>query len=203
MKIQAVMISCAQRKNIREQTLQNLARTDWGKEAVHVQMDVSTAETPQERIEQTSRLALEWGLASGADYLLFLEDDLAFNRHLRHNLACWKPLQNGEVTLGSLYDPNIGKWQHNKEENWFIADPNTIYGSQAFLVSPEAAAYFLEHWTEVPGMQDIKMPRLAGKLGKAIYYHTPSLVEHVGKQSVWGGHFHQAINYDEGWKAQS
>jgi len=29
-----------------------------------------------------------------------------------------------------------------------------------------------------------------------IYYHTPSLVQHVGIESAWGGHFHWAPDYD-------
>jgi hypothetical protein len=34
-----------------------------------------------------------------------------------------------------------------------------------------------------------------------LYYHVPSLVQHVGKKSVWGGFFHQAADYDPLWKA--
>jgi hypothetical protein len=200
-KILAVMISCVERDELRAQTLQNLAATDWGGQRVHVQFDAGTAVRKQERQEETSRAALQTMLQAKLDYILFLEDDLQFNRHLLWNLRHWAPLQRGEVTLAGLYAPNIGWFQRNEEKHWFIADPNTIYGSQAFLVSREAAAYMVEHWREVEGMQDIKMSRLAAQLGKPIYYHSPSLVQHVGQESVWGGGFHQSADYDGDWRS--
>jgi hypothetical protein len=49
-------------------------------------------------------------------------------------------------------------------------------------------------------MQDIKMSRLAAKIGKPIYYHSPSLVQHVGQASVWGGSFHQSADFDADWR---
>jgi hypothetical protein len=186
------MISCADRDAVRGTTLQSLAATDWGDQPVHIEMDRSTAERRQERQEQTARLALQRGLEGEVDYLLFLEDDLEFNRHLRHNLANWKPLKEGWVTLASIYNPNIGWWQWEREDHYLVADPNTIYGSHAFIVSRAATEFIVERWHELPGMQDIKMSRLAASLGKPLYYHVPSLVQHVGENSVWGGWFHQS-----------
>ena len=202
-KILAVMISCVERDELRARTLGNLAATDWGGQRVHVQFDASTAVRKQERQEETSRTALQAALQAKFDYILFLEDDLEFNRHVLWNLRNWTPLRRGEVTLAGLYAPNIGWFERNEKEHWFKADPNTIYGSQAFLISRETAKYLVEHWREVEGMQDIKMSRLAAQLGKSIYYHTPSLVQHVGQQSVWGGAFHQSADYDAEWKANA
>jgi len=48
-----------------------------------------------------------------------------------------------------------------------------------FVMSRKMAEHFVEHWWEVEGMQDIKMSRLAAQLAP-IYYHQPSLVQHVG-----------------------
>ena len=199
--IMAVMISCAARDQLRGQTLRNLAATDWGGRRVRVQLDASTAVRKQVRQEETSRAALRAALQEKHDYILFLEDDLQFNRHILWNLRHWAPLQRGEITLAGLYAPPINFFQKNEEENWFIADPNTIYGSQAFLVSRKTASYLVEHWREIEGMQDIRMSRLAAQLGKPIYYYTPSLVQHVGQQSVWGGEFHQSVDYDGDWRA--
>jgi hypothetical protein len=50
-------------------------------------------------------------------------------------------------------------------------------------------------------MQDIKISRLAGRLKRQVLYHCPSLVQHVGKSSVWGGPFHQARDFNRHWKA--
>ena len=49
-------------------------------------LDEVASERPQERQERTARRLLERAAADGTGYVLFLEDDLDFNRHLRHNL---------------------------------------------------------------------------------------------------------------------
>jgi hypothetical protein len=87
------------------------------------------------------------------------------------------------------------------DENWSVIAPHSIFGSQAFLISSRAAHYFVRHWNEVEGLQDIKMSRLAGRLKRPLYYHTPSLIQHVGRESLWGGGFHQAPDFDPLWKA--
>jgi hypothetical protein len=42
------------------------------------------------------------------------------------------------------------------------------------------------------------MPRLASRF-VPIYYHRPSLVDHVGAESTWGGPRHNAVNFDAKW----
>ena len=68
--------------------------------------------------------------------------------------------------------------------------------TQAFSIQ-----YLVDHWNEVEGMQDLKMSRLAGRLGRPLLYHSPSLVEHVGTENVWGGVFHKTADIDRFWKA--
>src|SRR3954454_11319303 len=89
-EIVAYMLSCRARDGVREQTLARLAATDWSGEAVVV-MDEVVAERAQERQERTSRRLLERARDDGAAFVLFLEDDLEFNAHLRHNLLAWHP----------------------------------------------------------------------------------------------------------------
>jgi len=36
-----------------------------------------------------------------------------------------------------------------------------------------------------------------------IYYHRPSLVEHIGDVSTWGGRHHRAVDFDRDWRASS
>jgi SAM-dependent methyltransferase len=43
------------------------------------------------------------------------------------------------------------------------------------------------------------MSRLAARVCR-IYYHLPSLVQHVGRQSVWGGHYHYTPDFDPEWR---
>jgi len=130
---------------------------------------------------------------------LFLEDDLDFNVHLRHNLETWEPLVSGAITLAGLYNPNIAA--RSQGERLFIADPDAIYGSQAFLLSRECIRFILDHWEEAGGAQDLKFSRLASLLNRPIYYHLPSLVEHVGTTSTWGGAVHFAVDFDRYFRA--
>jgi len=200
-EIIACMISCRQRDALRQQTLSNLTATDWGERPIHIQMDPQQLTSMQERQAHNTWLALTGALKSKADYLLFLEDDLDFNRYLWHNLQHWVPLQKHEVHLAGLYNPGLPPLAWDVKKNAILVDHQSIFGSQAFLISRSTREFFIRHWNEVEGMQDIKMSRLAGRLGKTIFYHTPSLIQHVGLQSVWGGGFHEASDFDPDWRA--
>ena len=59
----------------------------------------------------------------------------------------------------------------------------------------------IQGWDVEPGLQDTRIFRLVGRLGKPVYYHAPSLVQHIGASSTWGGGFHQAFDFDPLWKA--
>lgn len=204
MHIAAYMLSCPERETIRLQTLTNLQATDWNA-APHIEVDGTAFERRQERIDHTARLLLRSAIEASPDFILFLEDDLDFNRHLRHDLEHWYPLRQvapGGFFFGSLYNPNVGQVERRPDLAYFVADPNTVYGGQAVLFSLATAHYLEAHWTEEIGMPDIKMPRLAARLSP-IHYHLPSLVQHIGAISVWGGHFHTAWDFESGWRAET
>jgi hypothetical protein len=137
---------------------------------------------------------------SEADFALVLEDDLDFNLHLRWNLERWSPIVGRSLHFGSLYNPNIRSSCDGVDH--FVADPGACYGSQAYLFSRNAITLVLANWDQVIGMQDIKVTRLIGGAGLLIYYHRPSLVQHLGTKSVWGGGFHFATDFDRNWKAR-
>src|SRR2546427_12198400 len=92
MKLRAFMLSCPDRYQLREQTVTNLAMTDWG-EPVCVELDITTFERRQERQETSARLLLEHAASSDADMMLFLEDELQLATHVRHHLKHSAPLQ--------------------------------------------------------------------------------------------------------------
>jgi ADP-heptose:LPS heptosyltransferase len=200
-KIAAIMISCRERDQVRRHTLKNLSRTDWGDLPLHIQYDNPGAGTFHERQAQASYLALKRSLDYRADYILFLEDDLDFNRHIRHNVCHWEPIKRGAVTLASLYNPRLQQKALDVKTNARIVDPDLAYGSQAFLLSKESVEYVVRRWDDVPGLQDMRIFRLVGRLGRPVYYHVPSLVQHIGASSTWGGGFHQAFDFDPVWKA--
>ena len=216
LKVAGVMITCPGREAQLKTTLADLRLCEPDLR-LHVQLDETTYERRQERQEHNSLAALTTGLNRfpDANVLLFFEDDIIFNRHLMHNLQRWSPLRNIErltpgqpqpgarrYVFGSLYDPNVRELSCKPDENHFIADPQAIYGSQAFVMSRAMAEHFVSHWWDVQGMQDIKMSRLAALLGP-IYYHQPSLVQHVGVVSTWtdDARFHDTKYFDRNWRA--
>jgi hypothetical protein len=87
------------------ETLERLGHTDWGEPPAVISDSTAIegrglrCDRPQGRQEIASRLVLETALRDAEmDYLRFLEDDLDFNRHLRHNLSVWEPLADRAVT---------------------------------------------------------------------------------------------------------
>jgi len=230
LNIAGVMITCPGREAQLKATLADLRVLADGHQAdgnqslrLHIQMDETTCERRQERQEHNSLAALATGLNRfpDADVLLFFEDDIIFNRHLIHNLQRWSPLRNIEratpgpnlglahpqpgarrYAFGSLYDPTVRELSAKPAEHYFIAVPQAVYGSQAFVMSRAMAKHFVENWWDVEGMQDIKMSRLAALLGP-IYYHQPSLVQHVGVVSTWtdDARFHDTKTFDRNFKA--
>ena len=200
-RIAATMISCQERDQLRRRTLKNLAKTDWGDLPLHIQFDTPGGGNSHQRQVQASYLALKKSLGFRADYILFLEDDLDFNRHLRHNLCHWSPIRRGAVTLASLYNPQFRDTAWDVRSNTRVVDANAAFGSQAFLLSKETVEYVVRRWDDAAGLQDIRIFRLAGRLGSPIFYHAPSLVQHIGVSSTWGGGFHQAFDFDPVWKA--
>ena len=217
LKFSTVIITCPGREQDLRNTLTSYLLTDMADWPV-IQLDTNTCERRQERQERNSLTALELLLKGEADVYLFCEDDLRFNQHLRHNLENWRPLRNWtsglrpgcvapsvkEYFFGSLYDPNIRVQQENAAENYFIAEPDSVYGSQCFVLSRAVVEYCVAHWWEVPGMQDIKISRLAARLGP-LHYHTPSLVQHVGVKSTWteDARFHETKMYDPDFRAEA
>jgi hypothetical protein len=199
----AYVVTCAERSAIFQETLGKFRRTDWGRDP-ELQMDDGVAPDKLARIHATWLKALERVATDDADFGLILEDDLDFNVHLRRNLISWGPVQGRDRNapfFGSIYnaDNRPASWRDPKQP-FFIAHPRQFWGAQAIVVSRLMAGYFLKHWNEETGAADLRMPRLASRIAP-VYIHAPSLVQHVGGQSTWGGPFHQARDFDQTWKS--
>jgi hypothetical protein len=199
-RISACMISCAKRAQLREKTLQSLLSAGWAG-PVTVQLEEHNLGSQVKNMTRDTLAGLQRARANDPDFVLMLEDDLEFNQHFYHNLVAWPPLAQGEVTLAGLYNPGHRITGYDVPSHAVVVPPDCIFGSQAFLLSRHCLRYVLEHWDDVEGPPDVKLPRLAGRLGKPIYYHCPSLVQHIGHRSTWGGSFHQAPDYDREWRA--
>ena len=204
MQIKVYMLSCPQREEMRNRSLANLEATDWGEAAI-VEVDQTTHERLQQRQTETAFRLLQRAVEEGPPFFLFLEDDLDFNNNLRHNLEHWYPLTQigpGGHFFASIYNPNVRALEQDEDKAFFIADPNSVYGSQAFVLSGATARHIVNNWESHIGMQDIKMSRLAAQV-TPIYYHRPSLVQHIGVESAWGGSYHRTIDFQKHWKADA
>ena len=204
-RVVAYVVTCEERRAIFEETLGKFRGTDWGVDPA-LQMDDGAAPDKLARIHATWLKALERVAGGAADFGLILEDDLDFNVHLRRNLTAWGPLQGRDGNtpfFGSIYnaDNRPASWR-DPGQPFFIAHPRQFWGAQAIVVSRLMASYFLQHWAEESGAADLRMPRLAARLAP-VYIHAPSLVQHVGGKSTWGGPFHQAHDFDRAWLADA
>src|SRR5205823_14885078 len=86
MRIAAVIITCAGREEVCRGTVDALRATDWpGAWPVLVSWDHGIEGTPQHRQQLNALNALRAGIGLEPDFILFLEDDVAFNAHLSHN----------------------------------------------------------------------------------------------------------------------
>src|SRR6185369_16631083 len=117
-----------------------------------------------------------------------------------HNLQNWEPLKRGYLDYGSLYNPQVRPNACSVSGRFCLSDPKTVYGSQAFIFAREWARQLLAHWEDRKAPVDIRISRLAADASKPIYYHMPSLVQHVAVKSTWGGIFHRARDFDPEWK---
>jgi SAM-dependent methyltransferase len=191
---QAIIITCRERAQMLRKTVANFFSTDWDG-SLHIQMDSAGTGDPRLRQTENTKQALKWFLDySAAHFTLLLEDDLEFNRYLRSSLAQWYPIVDQRLHFGSLYNPNVSTIYEGND--YFVADPSGCYGSQAYLLSRDAVSILLRDWDQIVGMQDIKITRILAGAGYGLYYYKPSLVQHVGMESIWGGHFHSAPDFD-------
>lgn len=187
MKLAAVMVSCPERSADCAATLGDLARTDLG---VYPDVVLDDGEGPPslERLMRTwARALYQAAQLRNVDLVLLLEDDLRFNRFLRHNIEAWAPVRQRQVHFfASLYH-NHGFYrvagQMHPREHYLVAIPQFATGSQALLVSLPTLRWIVSRWDTATGAPDQRMPVLAADVTR-IFVHVPSLVQHVGV-STW------------------
>ncbi len=202
LQMEAIMISSPGRKDLRKRTIHNLTQTDWGDAPLHVRyFDDSSEDDFQKRQTSCLYLALKQSLEFEADYVLLLSDALDFNRHIRRNLQRWSPVKTRNAALASLYNPQVRELACDLRNNARIVAPRSVNGSLAFVMSKEMIGHLVHRWHRVAGGHEIKIPRLAGQLRIPVFYHAPSLVQHIGLPSDLNGRYHRAMDFDRAWVA--
>jgi hypothetical protein len=205
--VRAYVTTCEGREAVCAETLALLAATDWGCSPIVV-FDRSQQERPLARILETGRRLLEQAVEETDqgtdDVFLYLEDDLAFNRWIRHNLERWPPIidrRPGDHLFASLYNPNIvPRASAEDPATAIVIDPRQFYGAQAMLMSAVTARRILDEWDDAAGPLDLRISRL-GARWSPVWFHRPSLVQHRPVPSASGGSVHAAIDFEPEWRA--
>jgi hypothetical protein len=195
------MITCPEREDTRKATLASLAASDWPDLPLQVLVDPGKTRDRVERICRQILQAMQQFLDHTAEYLLLLEDDLSFNRYLRHNLEHWRPYRRREITLAGLYNPGLREIAFDLTSHAVAIDPESGFGGQALVLSRPTVEHLVSAWNSVNAAADLRLIFLAAQLGRPLYYHAPSLVQHRQVPSTWGGNGHQAPDFDADWRA--
>jgi hypothetical protein len=197
----AWMITCPERDESRRATLDSLAGSDWSDLPLEVLVDPETSRDRGPRIIRQIHRALQRFLDHSADYMLLLEDDLHFNRHLRYNVEHWIPYRRRQIALAGLYNPGLREIAFDVAARAVAVDPRSAFGTQALLLSRPAVTHIVSAWNTLDSAADLRLIHLAAQLRRPLYYHSPSLVQHRPVASTWGGNHHEARDFDPEWQA--
>ena len=203
MNVKCYMGSCRARDSIRNRTVVELSATDWNAPPI-VELDDSGAELKLELQLMLVLRILRSAVADGAELILLLEDDLIFNKYLRHNLEAWDPLKRlgrEEHFFASLFNAGVTFNKFFPALAYGEADPKSVLGSQALLLTNATARYMVTYWgIEAAVHTDVKLRSLSARVCPLLY-HVPSLVQHIGRESTWGGLFRCSSDFQLDWKA--
>jgi len=169
----AVAVTTAPRpKSTLERTLAGLRRTGWAEYRVF-------EDTTRAGAWRTWLAALRELTTQQADAYLICQDDAVFCRGLRNYLekTLWPA---GPVALCSPYCPTPYKrtqcgW-HEENRGW------NLVGAVCWTIPPESGKAILaalDH-VEAERQVDARVGQWATETGRSVWYHTPSLVQHIG-----------------------
>lgn len=199
-RIEAVMISFDENSSGRQLTMDNLRQTDWQDSPIHIHSDGNFGDEAGQRRIRCFYTALKNALCLRSDYVLFLEDRLHFNRHIRHNLSSWPALER-ETPLAGLFNPRLPEQWCDIHGQVRAVHPKSIFSIQAFLLSKNAISYMVDRWKSVPGSASTRIARLAGRLDSPVLFHAPSLAQQASEQNVRRPGGQRAFDFDPNWKA--
>jgi ADP-heptose:LPS heptosyltransferase len=201
LRIQAVILYGAESGLPQRHTWNNLAQTDWTDLPLEVGVGDHGEDGDEEGQARRACRALEKSLKNGPDYVLLLEEALAFNRHLGHNLHAWSPLTSRAATLASLFNPRVRELACDVRNHARIVAPGSVFCRRALLVSRPAVEYLVRHWRKAEGGLDVRILRLASRWRTPFLFHAPSLVQKVLLPGESDEAFCQAMDFDSDWKA--
>lgn len=197
--IRALLLTSAERRPVWEGTMKRWRATDWGEDPALV-VDGGAGPTSTEWRAANPRHLLALAAEQEADYYLFLQDDLLFNLHLRHNLLHWGPLREGWLSMGSLYNPGLTVAEAGDVDLWrakfFRVPLGAFFGALAVVLSRAAVGAILREWGEEPGAFDLESALIAERHSPGVVMHVPSLVQHGPGPGTGDGAPHRAVDFD-------
>lgn len=202
MQFSTLVMSCSERSETLRATLERLEASGWPS-AAELVLDDGIGERRIDRIHRTWRRLIQRASEERSNFVLLLEDDVVFGRWFVENLTSWELLRQvppGRAFYASLYNPSRPFIVRRAEQRYMVAEPRSVWGSQALVMTPETARFIDAHWDTVDGNPDQRMPLIAGRV-TPIYYHVPSLVDHAPVPTTWGGIEHSACDFDPEWYA--
>jgi hypothetical protein len=195
------MVSCCGRDRVKAQTLANLAKTDLSGVPIHVQTFEANGKHFINTQTKCVYEALRGTLDRSSDYILLLADNLELNRHIRYNLANWRPYADGELMIASLYNPSVRELAYDLPINARWVKPGQSFAGQGLLLSRRAVEHIVRQWHRSEGSHEFRISRLARQLGKLVLYHAPSLVQCIDRELENGSGCDEAMDFDPNWRA--
>ena len=129
------------------------------------------------------------------NYILWFEDDLVFNAHLRTNLLAWPPLRLRQAVAATLYNPGLTETAWDLKADARLVKPVDFYGAAALVMAADFLRRLLDGWFEASSALDAKLVALAASEGRSIYVHNPSLVQRPRRPAGRRSAVHKAEDY--------
>lgn len=208
MNTEVFIQTCPQRRDVLRECLESVERSDVGRR-------YTVLENPSQ--VERDRFYL-WVLAimaeSSREWVVRLEDDVYVNEHILHNAETWPALERDDFGVGWLHVPGAiyddtdvltGEPPYLRRTN------SVIYGYAASVMRTETLRRVLErvetNLTHAPRNWEGSLSRALYGIGKYVYLHDPSLVEHrvdvpstFGTKKLRSYHHSSAHRFDPTWK---
>jgi len=193
-KIAAIMAAGADEAGAKR-TIDNLAQTDWNGMPIYMSDKID--------IGSNAKWAdlFKKAIKSSADFLLILQGDLFFNRHLHRNLSSWTPIKTQKVALASLYNPQVKEAAYDYRNNMRVAARCQSFGNEAIVLSVESAKYLVNRARWIGNIAEVDFSKIALALRRPILFHAPSLAQRQESASTPGDKVRHSFDFDPHWRA--
>lgn len=164
-----------------ERTVESIRRSGWVDTPIITSVD-ETAKGPWRNWMDTLELLVRE--QPKADIYAVFQDDVVLCRDLRRyaEATLW-PENRKKIALCSPYCPTVHR---GRKRGWNRLNAGWhLCGALTWFIPPEGARRILKNLKgiEAHSRIDARVGKWAQEAGKAIWYHTPSLAQHIGNRN--------------------